>query len=78
MIGHDERVYVWRKAGEGWRPDLVNEGPRPKLIEMIWGCISWFDPGTVTAIDAIKYQDIFEDHLWSERPMGNIAHISSS
>ena len=35
---------------------------------MIWGCISWFGPGTVTAedgnINAIKYQDILEDHLW--------------
>ena len=32
------------------------------------GCISWFGPGTVTAVDgninAIKYQDILEDHLW--------------
>ena len=28
----------------------------------------WFGPGTVTAVDgninAIKYQDILEDHLW--------------
>ena len=23
MIGHDSRVYVWRKKDEGWRPDLV-------------------------------------------------------
>ena len=67
MIGHDERVYVWRKAGEGWRPNLVNERPRPKFEVMISGCISWFGTGTVTAVDghinAIKYQDILEDHL---------------
>ena len=35
---------------------------------MIWGCISWFGPGTVTAvngnINAIKYEDILEDNLW--------------
>ena len=44
------------------------ERPRPKFEVMIWGCISWFGPGTVTAvngnINAIKYQDILEDHLW--------------
>ena len=68
MIGHDERVYMWRKTGEGLRPDPVNERPQPKFEVMIWGCISWFGPGTVTAvngnINAIKYQDILEDHLW--------------
>ena len=65
MIGHDERV--WRKAGEGWRPDLVNQRPRLKFEVMIWGIfLVW--PGTVTVlngnINAIKYQDILEDHLW--------------
>ena len=69
MIGHDERVYVWRKAGEGWRPNLSTTKPRPKFEVMIWGCISWFGPGTITAVDgninAIKHQDILEDHLWS-------------
>ena len=35
---------------------------------MRWGSISWFVPGTVTAVNGninlIKYQDILEDHLW--------------
>ena len=68
MIGHDERVYVWMKAGESWRPDLVNQIPRPKFEVIIWGCISWFGCGTVTAvngnINAVQYQDIIEYHLW--------------
>ena len=68
MIGHDERVYVWRKAGESWRPDLVKERPRPQFEVMILRCISWFCHGTVTAvngnINAIKYQNILEDNLW--------------
>lgn len=68
MIGHDEREYVWRKAGEGWRPDLVSQKPQPKFQVMIWGCISWFEPGTVASakgnINANKYQDILEDNLW--------------
>ena len=59
---------MWRKAGEGLLPDLVKERPLPKFEVMIWGYISWFGPGTVTAVDgninAIKYQDILEDHLW--------------
>lgn len=68
MIGHDEREYVWRKAGEGWRPDLVSQKPQPKFQVMIWGCISWFESGTVASakgnINANKYQDILEDNLW--------------
>lgn len=36
MIGDDERVNVWRKTGEGWRPDLINQRPRPKFEVMIW------------------------------------------
>ena len=48
MIGHDERV--WRKAGEGWRPDLVNQRPRLKFEVMIWGIfLVW--PGTVTVLN---------------------------
>ena len=35
---------------------------------MIWGCISRFGSGTVTAvngnINAMKYQNILEDHQW--------------
>ncbi|XP_062600651.1 uncharacterized protein LOC134262292 [Saccostrea cucullata] len=23
VVGQDSRVYIWRKRGEGWRPDLV-------------------------------------------------------
>jgi transposase len=38
MIGHDERVHVWRQYGEGWRPDLVpSRDTHPKYDVMIWG-----------------------------------------
>lgn len=69
MIGHDQRVYVWRKRDEGWRPDLVT--PRrvqPCYQVMIWGCITWHGVGTLTAVDgninADKYQQILDENLW--------------
>ena len=69
VIGRDSRVYVWRKRDEGWRPDLV--GPRqskPCYEVMIWGCISWYGVGTITAvtgnINAEKYQTILDNNLW--------------
>jgi transposase len=69
MIGHDERVRIWRKRDEGWRPDLVQSTtPRAKYDVMIWGCICWEGVGTVTPVEgnitASKYQDILEDNLW--------------
>ena len=69
MIGHDLRVYVWRKKHEGWRPDLIQkQRPQPKFEVMIWGCICWHGVGTLAAvtgnINAVKYQEILEDNLW--------------
>ncbi|XP_062566847.1 uncharacterized protein LOC134229158 [Saccostrea cucullata] len=41
MTGHDQRVHIWRKRNEGWRPDLVQPRPsQPRYEVMIWGCIS--------------------------------------
>lgn len=51
MIGNDARVYIWRKAGEGMRPDLVSQKLRSKFEVMIWRCISWFGPGTAAAVN---------------------------
>ena len=62
MIDHDERVYVLKKATEGWRPDLVNQRPRPRFEAMIWGGGVFFRsyPGEVTTVNeniiAIRYQ----------------------
>ena len=52
------------KAGD---PILLKKDSGPSLnVDM--GCISWFGPGAVTAvngnINAIKYQNILEDNLW--------------
>lgn len=69
MIGHDERVRIWRKRDEGWRPDLVEKrNSQAKYEVMIWGCICWEGVGTMTPIEgninAAKYQDILEENLW--------------
>ena len=69
VIGHDSRVYIWRKRGEGWRPDLVEpRNTKPCYEVMIWGCITWHGVGTLTAvngnINAVKYQEIIDENLW--------------
>jgi hypothetical protein len=69
MNGHDSRVHIWRKRDEGWRPDLVAPpGTRPCFEVMIWGCITWYGVGTITAVEgninAVKYQQILHDNLW--------------
>lgn len=69
MVGHDQRVHIWRKRGEGWRPDLVT--PRkshPKYGVMVWGCLTWHGVGTLSKVDgninAAKYQEILDNNLW--------------
>lgn len=73
MIGHDSRVYVWRKKDEDWRPDPVTpRQSKPCYEVMIWGCVAWEGVGTVTAvngnINAEKYQEILDKNLW---PVGS-------
>lgn len=69
VIGQNSRVYIWRKRGKGWRPDLVEaRRAKPSYEVMIWGCISWHGVGTITAvngnINAEKYQQVLNDDLW--------------
>lgn len=71
VVGSDNRVYVWRKRGEGYRPDLVSSVPSAKkkvFKVMIWGCICWSGVGTLAKVDgninAEKYEEILEDNLW--------------
>lgn len=61
-------MYVWKKAREGW---YVLHKPLSKFEVMIWGCISWFGPGTVASVDgkinANKYKDLFVAQHFPER-----------
>ena len=68
VVGQDSRIYIWRKRGEGWRPDLVEaRRAKPCFAVMIWGCITWHGVGTITAVEgninAQKYQQILDDNL---------------
>lgn len=67
-VGQDHRVYVWRKADEGWRPDLVGRRAQPSFQVMVWGCICFEGVGTLTRVDgninANKYINILEDNIW--------------
>lgn len=68
-VGQDSRVYVWRKRGEDWRPDLVRaRKTKPCYEMMVWGCLTWHGVGTISAVDgninANNYQQILDDNLW--------------
>ena len=69
MIGHDERVRIWRKRDESWRPDLVQKKTEQSKFEiMIWGCICWDGVGTMAPVErniiSLKYVEILEENLW--------------
>jgi len=67
-IGTDNRLYVWRRAGEEWMPQCTALPPRKKFGVMLWGCLTFNRVGTLAFIDgnidANKYKEILEDNLW--------------
>jgi len=67
-IGLDNRVYIWRRAGEEWLPASTSPPPRKRLGVLIWGCITFNGLGTLDFVEgdinALKYIDILEDNLW--------------
>lgn len=68
IIGNNNRVYIWRKRGEGYRPDLVPSKANRKFQVMIWGCICWNGVGTLAKvtgnINSEKYKEILEENIW--------------
>ena len=68
VIGTNNRIYIWRKRGEGYRPDLVPSTRDRKYQVMIWGCICWYGVGTLTCItvnvNSKKCKTIFENNIW--------------
>ena len=67
-IGLDNRVYIWRRAGEEWLPACTFPPPTKRLGVIIWGCITFNGVGTLDFVEgninALKYTDILEDNLW--------------
>ena len=68
VIGNNNRIYIWRKRGEGYRLDLVPSMANRKFQVMIWGCICWNDVGTLAKvtgnINSEKYKEILEENIW--------------
>ena len=67
VTGTKNRIYIWRKDGEGYRPDLIPSTQDRKYQVMIWGCICWHSVGTLTYItgniNSEKYKTILEDNI---------------
>lgn len=68
VIGQNNKVYVWRRATEVWRPECLGGGRNRKISVMFWGCISYFGVGTLVPvdghIDSQKYIEILDENLW--------------
>ena len=60
-------IYIWRHRDEDESPDCVCPTAKQKVSVMIWGCIAWYDVGTLTTVDDTinrhKYTGILEINL---------------
>jgi hypothetical protein len=63
----EKRVYVWKKRGEGWTPDIVKGRTDHKFSVKVWGCICYNCVGTLAKLEgnvnAGKYISILEDNI---------------
>ena len=53
-VGDNYRVYVWKRKGEGYRPDLYGEkknSVKSRFKVMVWGCITRYGIGTLSFVD---------------------------
>ena len=48
VIGNDNRVYIWRKSDDTFRPECICPGVNRKISVMIWGCITYNGVSTLT------------------------------
>ena len=70
-IGDNYRVYVWKKSGEGYRPDLYGQKAnsiKSRFKVMIWGCLSYNGVGTLDFVEgninSQRYIECLERNLW--------------
>ena len=49
-VGEKNRVYVWKKAGKGWRPHLVARQKSRKFSIIVWGCICFHGVRTLCRV----------------------------
>ena len=60
-VGDNYRVYVWKRKGEGYRPDIYgekNNSVKSRFKVMVWGCITWYGIGTLSFVDGTMQRNI--------------------
>ena len=67
-VCENNRVYVWKKSGEGWRPFLVTRLNGIKFNIMVWMCLCFHGVGTLCRVEGNinleKCINILDTHLW--------------
>jgi hypothetical protein len=68
IYGSDGQRYIWKKEGEDFRDEDVQETKKfggGKI--MVWGCMGWDGPGILCEVegimDSVQYVEILEDSL---------------
>jgi hypothetical protein len=70
VIGSDNRVYIWRRSDEVFRPEYISPVKNKKLTVMVWYYITYHGVSTLTRVEgninSKKYIEIMENNPWSE------------
>ena len=68
VVDSNNRVYVWRRPDEVWRPECLGPRGNCKFSAMLWGCITYQGVGIFTQvwcnINSRKYINILDTYLW--------------
>ena len=68
VVDSNNRVYVWRRPDEVWRPECLGLRGNCKFAAMFWGGITYQGVGTFTEgecnINSRKYINILDTYLW--------------
>ena len=68
LNGPDGRVKIWRKKGEEFHPDCMDQRANYTPGLMVWGCFSWVGLGPLiilnTSITGQTYSELIETHVY--------------
>ena len=68
VVDSNNRVYVWKRTGEAWRPECLGLRGNCKFSAMFWGYITYQEVETFTEVEgninSRKYINIFDTYLW--------------
>ena len=71
-LGHNNKIYVWRKSDERLRPECScvrsDREMQCQASVMFWGCISYYGIGTLKVVNgnmnSDKYIEVLDECLW--------------